>query len=236
MSRLGRWLPVATVVALLGVAMLAAVYANPVFERVPGVGYGTGDAPTQAPRAQAPPPPEPTQSVMPQSGWVVPQWVTWLLTGLCGLATLALVGTLLWFALRDRLMVSKKIPAVIDAEELLRETQARVRAAVDEGLADLDVADRDPRRAVIACWVRLEAAAAAAGTAREAGDTSTELVERLLAEYAITASVLAGFAVVYQEARFATHVVDDAMREQARAALRQVRDELIRGAPARSAP
>ena len=42
--------------------------------------------------------------------------------------------------------------------------RAEVVAAVDAGLLDLDDADPDPRRAVIACWVRLEQAAAAAGT------------------------------------------------------------------------
>ena len=80
---------------------------------------------------------------------------------------------------------------------------------------------------MIACWVRLERAAAAAGTEREPGDTSTDLVERVLADHAVTAPVLAGFAALYREARFATHVVDEAMRDQARAALRQIRDELV---------
>jgi hypothetical protein len=41
--------------------------------------------------------------------------------------------------------------------------------------------------------------------------------------------VLDGFASVYREARYATHTVDTAMREQARAALRQLRDELSAG-------
>jgi hypothetical protein len=238
---------VATVVAMLGAAMLAAVYSNPIFERLPGQGSAGGDGPQQAPPSRQQAPSKTTGPSAPQSDFVLPHWVTDLLTVLCAVATLALVATLVWFALRDRLMVRKNIPTVIDPEELRRQTQERVRAAVDEGLADLDVADLDPRRAVIACWVRLEAAAAAAGTAREPGDTSTELVQRMLAEHAITASVLAGFAAAYREARFATHVVDDTMREQARAALRQVRDELLRGArdpngeqsrgaPARSLP
>ncbi len=57
-------------------------------------------------------------------------------------------------------------------------------AAVDAGLADLD--DGDPRAAVIACWVRLEEAAAAAGTPREPGDTPGELVLRLLAGHQVS--------------------------------------------------
>ena len=86
--------------------------------------------------------------------------------------------------------------------------------------------DADPRRAVIACWVRLEQAAAAAGTPRQPGDTSTELVGRLLREHQVSADVLEAFAAVYREARFAPHEVDLGMRDQARAALRRLRDEL----------
>ncbi len=225
MSRLGRWIPVATVVALLGAAMLAAVFANPTFESRSGPA-APFEAPSPSPLMPSMPA-DARSSLMPEEpGTVFPSWVGTLITALCAAVGVALVLGLLWLMLRDRLMVRKAVPKVADAEELHRRLQERVRAAVDEGLADLDVADRDPRRAVIACWVRLEAAAAAAGTEREPGDTSTELVERLLAEHAVTASVLAGFAAVYREARFATHVVDETMREQARAALRQVRDEL----------
>jgi hypothetical protein len=104
-----------------------------------------------------------------------------------------------------------------------------VRDALDEGLADLDAMDSDPRRVVIACWVRLERAAAEAGTPRAVGDTSTELVARLLSTSQVSAGVLDAFAAVYREARFATHTVDIGMRDQARAALTQLRDELAIG-------
>jgi hypothetical protein len=219
---------VATVVALLAAAMLAAVYANPRFARVP-----ESTVPTMQPPTQPPPEPTPAPESQPSAGPVepgrtLPPWLGYVLQALCATSLALFLGTLLWLALRDRLTVRKTVPEVADAEELHRRTQDRVRAAVDEGLADLDVADADPRRAVIACWARLEAAAAAAGTERAPGDTSTELVERLLAEHAVTGPVLAGFAAVYRQARFATHVVDETMRAQAAAALRQVRDELLR--------
>src|SRR5204863_9458777 len=91
-------------------------------------------------------------------------------------------------------------------------------AAVEAGLSDLDDADADPRRAVIACWVRLEQAAAAAGTPRNVGDTPTELVTRLLTGHAVSAAVLYWLAEVYRLARYATHTVDATMRDQARGA------------------
>ena len=106
------------------------------------------------------------------------------------------------------------------------QAREQVIAAVDAGLADLDDADADPRRVVIACWVRLEQAAAAAGTPRDVGDTPTELVTRLLAGHAVSAAVLYRLAEVYRLARYATHTVDVAMRDQARAALGQLRAEL----------
>ena len=85
---------------------------------------------------------------------------------------------------------------------------------------------------MIACWDRLEQAAAAPGTPRHAGDTPTDLVGRLLAEQNVDARVLAALAEVYREARYATHMVDDRMRAQARSALERLRADLGAGAPA----
>jgi hypothetical protein len=104
--------------------------------------------------------------------------------------------------------------------------EEEVVKALDAGLLDLDDTDADPRTAVIACWVRLEQAAAAAGTARLPGDTATDLVVRMLAGHALAEEVLTGFADVYRRARYATHAVDASMREQARSALHRLRAEL----------
>ena len=228
---LGGWLPVGAVVALLGAAMLAAVYANPVIDNLPPVTPpgATADAMEQ-PTFSRPPTAEPIMSLKPPTpGFTLPSWVTWVLTGLCVASVLALIVALLWASLRDRLGEKKTDLKVVDAAVAEQAARARIRAAVDEGLAELDDADLDPRRAVIACWVRLEAAAAAAGTPREPGDTSTELVGRLLSSHAVSGDVLADFAEVYRQARFASQAVDSGRREQARAALRQLRDELTAG-------
>jgi hypothetical protein len=99
-------------------------------------------------------------------------------------------------------------------------------AALDAGLDRLGDRDTDPRRAVIACWVRLEDAAAAAGTPRHPGDTPTDLVARLLAAHRVSRPVLDEFAAVYREARYATHVVDERMRAAAVRSLSHLRAEL----------
>jgi hypothetical protein len=227
-----RWVPLAAVVALLGAAMLASLYANP---SIPALVEG-GDVGTQAPQTESPGPTievtdTPPPATTPPEEATLPGWISWLLTAVCLIGIVVVVGALLWLLLRDRLM-QRRTPLKVDEARLptIAETQQRVRAAVDEGLADLDDGDADPRRAVIACWVRLETAAAVAGTPREVGDTSTDLVARLLADHMVSADVLAGFAAVYRQARFATHAVDETMRDQARAALWQLRDELLAGA------
>jgi hypothetical protein len=219
-------LPLAAVAALLGAAMVAAVFANPTIGvRKPPVAQDTGEPWVEDTNAAPPPPQESDTLTLPQS---LPGGFSLALTVLCVAVIVVVLGLLLWFLVRERL--GERRAAVAEApDDTQVEMRRRVRAAVDEGLADLDAADTDPRRAVIACWVRLEEAAAAAGTRRELGDTSTELVARLLSSHQVNAGVLAGLAAIYREARFATHPVDQTTRDRARAALRLLRDEL--GAP-----
>jgi Domain of unknown function (DUF4129) len=227
-SRFGRWVPLAAVVALLAGAMLSAAYANPTVDRVPLEASGGADV-TRPPVALAPTETA-AETRAPDVGVAVPSWVGWALSVLCAALILFVVGLLVWMLLRNKLTGGAgSVPLVDGAAPTPTETTRRVRAALDEGLADLDEADSDPRRVVIACWIRLEEAAAAAGTPRQVGDTSTELVERLLATSPVSGGVLAAFAALYREARFATHTVDIAMRDQARAALTQLRDELSAG-------
>lgn len=105
------------------------------------------------------------------------------------------------------------------------ETTRRLDAAAEAGLADLDEGS-DPRRAVIAAWLRLEQAAAAAGSARRPAETPGELAERLLATHAVSPVTLAGLAGLYREARYSEHPVDQRTRSDARRALERLRREL----------
>ncbi|GGQ32592.1 DUF4129 domain-containing protein [Streptosporangium pseudovulgare] len=104
-------------------------------------------------------------------------------------------------------------------------TGGEIRAALRAGLADLD-AGGDPRRAVIACWLRLEHAAAGAGTPRMAADTPAELVARLLAGHRVGEPALNRLAAAYRRARYAPHEVTGSLRAEARAALAEVDAEL----------
>ena len=213
--------PVAAVVALLGLAMLAAAFGNPAVDVVPldqrplPTAFGDHNDEAQAgddelmPESQAP-------SGLPGGP---------LLAG-CGVVVLlAIVAAGWWFARTNPTPVQfTRIRPVIMGPD--PDQARRLRAAIDEGLSELAETDADPRRAVIACWVRLERAAAAAGTGRGPGDTSSDLVGRVLGRHQVSREVLATLAGLYREARFAPHEVAPATRDRARVALRQIRDEL----------
>jgi Domain of unknown function (DUF4129) len=230
---LRRWWPLAAVLVLLALATLATARSSPQFGEITSGVTDPGAAPTPQPE-EAKPSLEPSQvpDVPDRQAVQVPGWLDVLGRALCGLFLAALVAALAWYALRDRPRRRLADDDEDDDEEDPARTADDVVAALDAVLVELSDADRDPRRAVIACWVRLEQAAAAAGTPRHPGDTPTDLVSRLLRAHRVSADVLATFADVYREARYATHTVDEAMRTQARSALRRLRAELAAGAAA----
>ncbi|MFI5914671.1 DUF4129 domain-containing protein [Dactylosporangium sp. NPDC051541] len=224
----GRWLPVLGVIAVLLIGGLAASMSSPEITRVPVPGPAV---------------PEPTPSVLAPDQQDVPEPVadgnrdddlelpSWVITGamlLCGLLVLVLVGSLVWYLLANR--SAKQKPRIFVEPEAPRPmaqgSAEEVMAAVEAGIVELSDTDTDPRRAVIACWVRLERAAAAAGTPRLTGDSPTELVTRLLSTHQVSRPTLEGFAEVYREARYATHPVGERSRQDAIGALRQIRTEL----------
>jgi hypothetical protein len=227
-ASLRRWWPLAAVAALLALAALAAAHSSLRISRAepPVRGVPPAMPEHEAPNGRPSFPPTPRE-VAPAEQSEIPGWLTTAAIGVCLAVTVVAIAVPLWRLLcalgRRR---SGRMPAAPTGPDALR-TDEEVVAALDAGLVDLSDTDADPRRAVIACWVRLEQAAAAAGLPRQVGDTPTDLVTRLLgARTAVSADVLAAFADVYREARYATHTVEERTREQARAALRRLRGEL----------
>ncbi len=144
------------------------------------------------------------------------------------LAVRALLGRPTGILRRDRGAAAAATPDAADAPD--DELRRRLRGEVVAGLEDLDESG-DPRRAVIACWLRLERAAAAAGTPRRAAETPGDLVARVLAEQRVTPAGLERLTALYREARYSRHELDDDVRRSARAALEDVRRDLS-GVPA----
>jgi hypothetical protein len=228
-AALRRWWPLAAVLALLFVTSLAATRSEPQLARF--------DPDPSVPATTAPPllpppagaaldrtaPPEPT----PAEG--LPDWIGTAALVVLIIAGLIVLTLVVWALIRDQLRRQARRAGRRPAETAAPRTAEELVAALDAGIEELSDADRDPRRAVIACWVRLEQAAAAAGTRRHPGDSPTDLVGRLLAEQRVDAQVLAALLAVYREARYATHTVDDRMRAEARSALERLRADLGAG-------
>ncbi|SDY73620.1 protein of unknown function [Micromonospora pattaloongensis] len=231
-AALRRLWPLTAVALLLGLAAVAAAHSSLRFTRV--------ERPIEEVPAlpdYAEPPTAPTaspQAVAAAEQTELPDWIATAAIALCVAAVIVVMALVLRATLRDLL---RRRDRARSARSSATRTAADVVAALDAGLVDLSDSDADPRRAVIACWVRLEQAAAAAGTPRKIGDTPTDLVTRLLSGHGpdggpavVSAEVLAAFAHVYREARYATHAVDERMRAQARTALQRLRTELTAGA------
>jgi hypothetical protein len=218
-----RWWPLAAVLALLFVTALAATRSAPQLDQINQAEPTIAPLlPTRAAEAsQAPQPPEAASGL--------PDWVGSVALVLIAILVLVMLWVVVWALLRDQIKRRARKGGRGKGARREPRTAEELVAALDAGLEELSDADRDPRRAVIACWVRLEQAAAAAGTPRHPGDSPTDLVGRLLSEQRVDAGVLAALLDVYRQARYTTHTVDDQMRQQARQALERLRADLGAG-------
>ncbi|MDT0533117.1 DUF4129 domain-containing protein [Micromonospora sp. DSM 115977] len=232
-SVLRRWWPVAAVVLLLAVAAFSSAHSSIGASRIPpaadNIPY-VPEYPSAEPVESIPVEPRDAGQATQAS---IPQWIATVAIVLLGLAILVVFGYLTWTLVRGAMRRTTRALPAQRSRRTPEGTAREVAAALDAGLEELDDRDTDPRTAVIACWVRLEQAAAGAGVPRLAGDTPTDLVTRLLRgdpsmgiPAIASADVLAEFAHVYREARYATREVDERTRDQARAALRRLRGEL----------
>jgi hypothetical protein len=124
----------------------------------------------------------------------------------------------LWFGRREPRSAE---PAEVDDEV----APPPLVDAVAEGLRELD--QGGPGEGVVACWVQLERAAADAGTHRAAPETASELVGRLIDRHPVSSGPLLRLADLYREARYSRHELPESARAEARAALEQLRAQLV---------
>lgn len=142
------------------------------------------------------------------------------------------------FALLPVLVVSGVAAAAVAAFAL--SARARRRAlggddtgALAEALADVleetldDLrAERDPRRAVIAAYARLERTLAAFGLPRRPAEAPLEYLERVLGALSVTAPSVRRLTMLFERAKFSQHEIGTQMKDEAIAALQTVQDEL----------
>jgi hypothetical protein len=227
--QLRRWLPVLLIIGALWLAGLATGGSGLTGGSIPP---WQSTAPDRDPPEFTPPPFEPpaaaedTQS----TAMAVLEVAFWIPLVLVGLASLGIVLYLVYLELA-RLFTERVRRRGLDnraatqpegaADDLTEEVLGAVRA----GLAEID-AGGDARRVVIACWLRLERLAAAAGSARLAADTPADLVSRLLARHRVSQEALARLAEAYRRARYAPAEIGDELVASARLALHDVDAQL----------
>jgi Domain of unknown function (DUF4129) len=100
-----------------------------------------------------------------------------------------------------------------------------VAAILGDTLQDL-YDERDPRRAVVAAYARMERALAAHGLPRQQSEAPAEYLERTLEELSASASSASRLTRLFEWARFSDHPVEPGMKAEAIQALEAVRDEL----------
>jgi hypothetical protein len=96
---------------------------------------------------------------------------------------------------------------------------------LDDTLDDL-YANPDARAAIIAAYARMEKLFAARGFARDPAETSMEFLSRCVGELRASGAALGRLTGLFQRAKFSPHEVGRPMRDEAIAALTEVRDEL----------
>lgn len=107
--------------------------------------------------------------------------------------------------------------------------EARLARALDEVLADtLDDlrAERDPRKAVIRAYARMEQTFAAYRVPREPAETPLEYVARVLDRLHVSGFAVRRLTQLFERAKFSKHAVDAATKEEAIDVLVGLRAEL----------
>jgi len=107
--------------------------------------------------------------------------------------------------------------------------EAQLKAALDAVLADtLDDlrVERDPRKAVIRTYARMEQTFAAYGVPREESEAPLEYVERVLARLSVSSFAINRITQLFARAKFSAHEIDVWMKDEAIDALVGLRAEL----------
>ena len=97
--------------------------------------------------------------------------------------------------------------------------------ALDDALGDLED-ERDPRRAVIVAYARMEDVLADHGFPRRAFEAPFEYLARIVRELQVRAEAALALTELFERAKFSRHEIDPAMRQEAIEALASVRDDL----------
>ena len=221
-------LPGALAIVVLVSVLLMAVASLQGMPRFGDIGLGRrmpNTADTPGPQASG----MPTPQELPENP--VLATIASAITILLALAGLALLGWLLWRAIRSlwstRPLSRRAGGAVghgqsvmaadeaVDAEAI-RDAAAEAQEAIDTRL--------DPADAIIAAWVRLEEASACSGGARGTAETPGEFTVRILSRRPGIDRELGTLLGLYESVRFGGWAADESARSTARRCLTAVEE------------
>ncbi|RAG82758.1 DUF4129 domain-containing protein [Streptacidiphilus pinicola] len=200
--------------------------------QTPPIQPPTGIAAPSAPGGNAQPTPIVTSGAGDkQSGSSSPIDFQALLEGflaLLAVALLVLVAVFLarWLSARRR---SERADGTVDGGlrgDGTEEALADAVLAGREALAD----DPDPRTAIIACYAAMERSLAHGGISRRKADTPTDLLRRAAEAGLVQGAAAQTLTDLFREARYSTHPLGEAQRDQARTALESIGAHLARAA------
>ncbi|HUD38283.1 MAG TPA: DUF4129 domain-containing protein [Streptosporangiaceae bacterium] len=109
-------------------------------------------------------------------------------------------------------------PPDLEIEEISEDKLARAVQSGQLALREFD----DARRAIIACYLAMERSLAEAGAARGAAETPDELLDRAVAAGLVPPAPAGRLTALFYGARFSSHPVPAAARDQALAALDEI--------------
>jgi heme/copper-type cytochrome/quinol oxidase subunit 2 len=182
---------------------------------------GSMPAPTEVPLGGPVAPLAPTQQAQPGPA-VTPQDNNWVAIAAAAALIFAALAVVIW-ALRRRTGAPAAVTA--PAPETGPTLTEDLAAALDESLDDLRQ-ERDPRRAVIGAYARMERILARHGLPRRRVETPYEYASRVLREAGLGEGAVRGLTNLFELARFSHHEIGTSMKEEAVAALVAIREEL----------
>src|SRR5205809_7312592 len=138
----------------------------------------------------------------------------WLPVFVIGSLVVGLGAAMAFLALRRRREEAERVP--------IRETLAEV---LGETLDDL-LRERDPRKAVIGAYAKMERTLAARGFPRRESEAPHEYLARILGIVAGSGHSVRRLTKLFERARFSPHEIDQKMKDEAIESLRGLRAEL----------
>jgi hypothetical protein len=143
-------------------------------------------------------------------------------------------GSWLTAVILASILLGAAMAAALAARQRVRhgdelEEEAALARALDEVLADtLDDlrAERDPRKAVIEVYARMERTFAAYRVARNPSETPLEYVSRVLDRLRVSAFAVRRLTALFESAKFSAHDIDAGMKDEAIETLAGLRAEL----------